>query len=244
MTAQGVEIFVYGVGGGRFPARQHLDASQGDRAPPPARSRAHPLHPPVGHRDSGRRLSQRCRRGRERARAVHPRNGVRRSRGRACRNPRRLSRGRDRRGARERGHPARRDQILSVQRPARQPARRAAWGWCCRPRRRRSPRCGTGWRRMSRATARSAACCRSTSASRWRTAAVRRACACASSPIPPRSIRASWPTTQSSTGLPRWSRAHWPEAIAPGDLASAALASDVRSARAALLAALDLSELT
>ncbi|MBK6413579.1 N-succinylarginine dihydrolase [Sphingopyxis sp.] len=37
---------------------------------------------------------------------------------------------------------------------------------------------------------------------------------------------------------------HWPEAIAPGDLASAALASDVRSARAALLAALDISELT
>ncbi len=36
---------------------------------------------------------------------------------------------------------------------------------------------------------------------------------------------------------------HWPEAIAPGDLASAALASDVRSARAALLAALDISEL-
>src|SRR3546814_948729 len=25
---QGVEIFVYGVGGGRFPARQHLDASK------------------------------------------------------------------------------------------------------------------------------------------------------------------------------------------------------------------------
>ena len=37
---------------------------------------------------------------------------------------------------------------------------------------------------------------------------------------------------------------HWPEAIAPGDLASATLASDVRNARAALLAALDLSELT
>lgn len=36
---------------------------------------------------------------------------------------------------------------------------------------------------------------------------------------------------------------HWPEAIAPGDLASAALAADVRAARAALLAALDLSEL-
>ena len=37
---------------------------------------------------------------------------------------------------------------------------------------------------------------------------------------------------------------HWPAAIAPGDLASAALASDVRKARAALLEALDLSELT
>lgn len=36
---------------------------------------------------------------------------------------------------------------------------------------------------------------------------------------------------------------HWPEAIAPGDLASAALADDVRAARAALLAELDLSEL-
>ncbi len=36
---------------------------------------------------------------------------------------------------------------------------------------------------------------------------------------------------------------HWPEAIAPGDLASAALVSDVRKARAALLAHLDLSEL-
>ncbi|MCA0210292.1 MAG: N-succinylarginine dihydrolase [Proteobacteria bacterium] len=36
---------------------------------------------------------------------------------------------------------------------------------------------------------------------------------------------------------------HWPEAIAPGDLASAALASDVRAARAALLQTLDLGEL-
>ena len=36
---------------------------------------------------------------------------------------------------------------------------------------------------------------------------------------------------------------HWPEAIAPGDLASAALATDVRQARAALLAELGLSEL-
>ena len=36
---------------------------------------------------------------------------------------------------------------------------------------------------------------------------------------------------------------HWPEAIAPGDLASAALASDVRKARAALLETLDLGEL-
>src|SRR3546814_4307979 len=27
----GVEIFVYGVGGGRYPARQHLDASKADR---------------------------------------------------------------------------------------------------------------------------------------------------------------------------------------------------------------------
>lgn len=36
---------------------------------------------------------------------------------------------------------------------------------------------------------------------------------------------------------------HWPEAIAPGDLASAALVSDVRKARAALLDALDLNEL-
>ncbi|WP_332816574.1 N-succinylarginine dihydrolase [Sphingopyxis sp.] len=37
--------------------------------------------------------------------------------------------------------------------------------------------------------------------------------------------------------------AHWPETIAPGDLASAALATDVRKARAALLEALDLTEL-
>lgn len=37
--------------------------------------------------------------------------------------------------------------------------------------------------------------------------------------------------------------AHWPESIAPADLASAALASDVRRARAALLDALGLSEL-
>ena len=36
---------------------------------------------------------------------------------------------------------------------------------------------------------------------------------------------------------------HWPEAIVPGDLASAALASDVRKARNALLAELGLSEL-
>ncbi len=36
---------------------------------------------------------------------------------------------------------------------------------------------------------------------------------------------------------------HWPEAIAPGDLASAALAADVRRARAALLAELNLAEL-
>lgn len=37
---------------------------------------------------------------------------------------------------------------------------------------------------------------------------------------------------------------HWPEAIAPGDLASAGLVSDVRRARAALLEAMGLSELT
>lgn len=37
--------------------------------------------------------------------------------------------------------------------------------------------------------------------------------------------------------------AHWPEAIAPADLASASLTSDVRAARAALLETLDLSEL-
>ncbi|AMG75096.1 N-succinylarginine dihydrolase [Sphingopyxis granuli] len=37
--------------------------------------------------------------------------------------------------------------------------------------------------------------------------------------------------------------AHWPEAIAPGDLASAALVRDVRRARAALLDAMDLGEL-
>lgn len=36
---------------------------------------------------------------------------------------------------------------------------------------------------------------------------------------------------------------HWPEAIAPGDLASAALVGDVRKARAALLETLDLGEL-
>ncbi|MDO9370459.1 MAG: N-succinylarginine dihydrolase [Sphingopyxis sp.] len=36
---------------------------------------------------------------------------------------------------------------------------------------------------------------------------------------------------------------HWPEAIAPGDLSSAALVSDVRKARGALLARMDLSEL-
>ena len=36
--------------------------------------------------------------------------------------------------------------------------------------------------------------------------------------------------------------AHWPEAIAPADLASATLAADVRKARAALLDALDLTE--
>lgn len=36
---------------------------------------------------------------------------------------------------------------------------------------------------------------------------------------------------------------HWPEAIAPGDIASAALASDVRAARIALLEAMGLSEL-
>src|SRR5690606_17609336 len=36
---------------------------------------------------------------------------------------------------------------------------------------------------------------------------------------------------------------HWPEAIASGDLGSAALIADVRRARAALLDALDLTEL-
>ena len=36
---------------------------------------------------------------------------------------------------------------------------------------------------------------------------------------------------------------HWPEAITPDDLASAALAGDVRKARAALLDTLDLGEL-
>lgn len=38
--------------------------------------------------------------------------------------------------------------------------------------------------------------------------------------------------------------AHWPQAIAPGDLASPALLRDVRRARAALLEALDLTELS
>jgi succinylarginine dihydrolase len=37
--------------------------------------------------------------------------------------------------------------------------------------------------------------------------------------------------------------AHWPETIAPADLASAALAADVRKARAALLDALELGKL-
>ena len=36
---------------------------------------------------------------------------------------------------------------------------------------------------------------------------------------------------------------HWPDAIAPGDLASAALVAEVRQARAALLDALGLGEL-
>jgi succinylarginine dihydrolase len=37
--------------------------------------------------------------------------------------------------------------------------------------------------------------------------------------------------------------AHWPEAIAPGDLAAPDIVDTIRSARAALLSALDLSEL-
>ena len=39
------------------------------------------------------------------------------------------------------------------------------------------------------------------------------------------------------------SREHWPEAIAPGDLASTALVADVRRARSALLDVLGLSDL-
>ena len=64
----GVEMFVYGVRGGAFPARQHVEASQGDRPAPRARSGAHPVRRAVRGGDRRRRLPQRRRRGRQRAR--------------------------------------------------------------------------------------------------------------------------------------------------------------------------------
>ena len=76
----GVEIFVYGVTGGAFPARQHVEASR-------AIARLHRLDPErtlfaaaIRRSDRRRRLPQRRRRGGQRADAVRPRAGVRRPR--------------------------------------------------------------------------------------------------------------------------------------------------------------------
>ncbi len=111
----GVEVFVYGVSGGAFPARQHVEASK-------AIARLHRLDPErtlfaaaVGGSDRRRRVPQRRRRGRQRARAVRARAGVRRQAGvdrclRAAGAGVRICRGRrGRRAARRRG------QLLFVQ---------------------------------------------------------------------------------------------------------------------------------
>ena len=99
-----------------------------------------------------------------------------------------------------------------------------------RPRRgaRDARRCGAGSSGMSPATARSAGSRSSTFASRWPMAAARPACGCAWSPIRRRSIRASWSTRRSSTGIARGRRSHWPEAI---DHARAAAAGADRGRR-------------
>ena len=110
------------------------------------------------------------------------------------------------RGAGRRGAAGRCDPLLSVQRPAGDPAGRRDDA----DRADRAPRDAVGLaldraapRRQRR---RSAGSRSSTSASRWPMAAARPACGCASSPIRRRSIRASWSTRPSSTGSPRSSR--------------------------------------
>ena len=73
----GVEIFVYGVTGGAFPARQHLQASKAISRLHQA-GRANAVRRAVGRRDRCRRISQRRRRGRQRTRPVRARTGLRR----------------------------------------------------------------------------------------------------------------------------------------------------------------------
>ena len=73
----GVEIFVYGVRGGAFPARQHLEASRAIARALAARSRADAVRPAVRGGDRRGRLPQRRGRGRQRACAVRARAGVR-----------------------------------------------------------------------------------------------------------------------------------------------------------------------
>ena len=59
---------------------------------------------------------------------------------------------------------------------------------------------------------------------------------------PRRSIRASWSTRRSSTGSPMH-RGHWPEQIAPADLADPAAVGTGSSGRRALYGLLDVGEL-
>ena len=219
----GVEIFVYGVSGGAFPARQHVEASK-------AIARLHRLDPErtifaaaIGGGDRGRRLPQRRRRGRQRARAVRARAGLRRQ-GSAGRRVRaagaRLRICRGGRGGRAAGG---RDSILSVQRPAGHSARRRDDADRRRPRRARRRRCGAGSSATSPATARSAGSRWSTCASRWPTAAARPACGCGSSPIPatvdPRFLVDEAKLDRIADVV----RRHWPEQIHHGELQQPAL---------------------
>jgi hypothetical protein len=145
------------------------------------------------------------------------------------------------RGGRCRRAARRRDQILSVQRPAGDHARRRDDPG----RADRVPRHAVGgaldraapWPR----TARSAGSISSTSASRWPMAAAPPACACASRAI--RDRRSALPgRRRQARPARRGDRAHWPERIAAASLTDPALVA--RSSRArALLEALDLTEL-
>ena len=125
--APGVEIFVYGRAGGRFPGAPARAGEPRGRAAARARSGARAVRRAEPRGDRRGRVPQRCRRGRQRARAVRARAGLRRPRRRLRRDPRGVARGRDRRSAGQRGEPRRGDPHLPVQRAARHAARAARW---------------------------------------------------------------------------------------------------------------------